>query len=84
MTINLPDGWREWRATVDRRLDDHDDDLAQHDTKIAVLDTRQQISRDNEAARHAKTPQLVISLVSMAISILFFVLQMVMARAGVP
>lgn len=82
--MNLPDGWREWRTHVDRRLDHHDDHLSEIGKAVVVLETRQQIIRDNESARHAKTPQLAISLVSMGISILFFVLQLIVARAGTP
>lgn len=82
--INLPEGWRDWRATVDKRLDEHDDELDEQGKAIVRIDTRQQIIRDNEAARHARTPQLTVSLVSMGVSILFFVMQLIVAKVGTP
>lgn len=82
--IDLPDGWRDWRTNVDRRLERHGDELEEHGKLIVRIETREQIKNDNDAARHAKTPQLTVSLVSMGVSILIFVLQLIASRAGAP
>lgn len=67
--------WHSWRRSVDTQL------LA-HTESIATLKAYQQVSRDNEAARHSKTPTVTISLVSMGITILFFILQLIVSRIG--
>lgn len=82
--LNSLDDWWAWRREHDRQGREQDEKLAEHDTEIEVLKTKHQIMVDNEAARHAKTPQLVISLVSVGLSILFFVLQLLIAKGGTP
>lgn len=82
--MNSLDDWLSWRREHDRLNREQDERLAEHDVEIEVLKTKQQIAVDNEAARHAKTPQLVISLVSVGLSILFFILQLFIAKGGAP
>lgn len=82
--MNSLDDWWGWRRDQDRHDREQDEQLADHETAIEVLKTRQQIMASNEEARHAKTPQMVIGLVSMGLSILFFVLQLILSKGNVP
>lgn len=84
LALNSLDEWWGWRHDQDRHDRQQDEQLAAHETAIEVLKTRQQIMADNETARHAKTPQLVVSLVSVGISILFFILQLLLAKGRIP
>lgn len=82
--MNSLDEWLTWRREKDRHDREQDDQLAEHETAIEVLKTRQQITEANEEARHAKTPQLVIGLISLGLSILFFVLNLILSKGGTP
>lgn len=81
MGINNLDDWWNWRRDKDDREREQDKEIAEHDKKIAVIEERQQIQLANEAARHAKMPTLTISLVSIGITVLFFILNLIIAGA---
>lgn len=81
MGANNLDDWWSWRRNKDERDREQDKQLVQHDKQLAILEERQRIAIANEEARHSKTPTIVISLVSLAITVLFFILQLVMAGA---
>lgn len=69
--------WQSWRRSVDGQL-------LSHTESIATLKAYQQVSRDNEAARHSKTPQIAFGLFSAAVSLILLVLQLLAWRIGTP
>lgn len=73
---NLED-WTQWRRSVDGQL-------LNHAESIATLKAYQQVSRENEAARHSKTPQIAFGLFSAAVSLILLILQLLAARLGGP
>lgn len=75
---NLQDWW-DWRRNKDEHDREMDKAIAEHDKEIAIIQERQSIQSANEAARHAKTPTVTISLISMGITILFFILNLIIA-----
>lgn len=76
MSSNLEE-WHSWRRNVDGQL-------LSHTESIATLKAYQQVSRDNEAARHSKTPQIAFGLFSAAVSLILLILQLLAARLGGP
>lgn len=76
LSSNLEE-WHTWRRNVDSQL------LA-HTENIATLKAYQQIMRDNETARHSKTPQVIFGVLSVAFSFGFFILQLLAAKWGGP
>lgn len=79
MSANNLDDWWNWRRQKDEQDRAQDRGLAEHDKKIAIIEERQQTQAANDAARHAKTPTLTLSLVSMGITVLFFILNLIAA-----
>lgn len=73
---NLDDNWWQWRRNKDADDRERDNRIAADGTRIAVLETRQQIMEDNQEARHAKTPQTVYWVVSGVISLAALLLQL--------
>lgn len=72
MSSNLEE-WHQWRRSVDAQL-------LNHTESIATLRAYQQVMRDNEAARHSRTPQIVFWIFSAAVSLILLVLQLLAAR----
>jgi len=76
LSSNLEE-WQSWRRNVDGTL-------LSHAESIATLKAIQQVSRDNEAARHSKTPQIAFGLFSAAVSLILLILQLLAVRLGGP
>lgn len=81
MSSNLEDWW-DWRRAKDSQGQQVSVELVDHRTRIAVLEVKQKISDDNDGARRSHTPQIVLGIISVSTGILFYILQLVIARMG--